>query len=130
MNLCLTGKLVSIRGTVIRVGNLKLLSVWMAFSCNNCGSIQCVRQPQGKYTLPTKCSGDNCRSRAFAPKHSSPFTQTINYQSIKVQEIADDEHREGGRVPRNVEVELMEDLVDSCVPGDVVNVTGIMRVGV
>ncbi|XP_034239092.1 DNA helicase MCM8-like, partial [Thrips palmi] len=122
------GKLVSIRGTVIRVGNLKLLSVWMAFSCNTCGSIQCVRQPQGKYTLPSKCSGDNCRSRSYAPKHSSPFTQTVNYQSIKVQEIADDEHREGGRVPRNVEVELMEDLVDSCVPGDVVNVTGIMRV--
>lgn len=122
------GKLVSIRGTVIRVGNLKLLCVWMAFSCNTCSSIQCVRQPQGKYTMPTKCSADGCRARSFTPKHASPFTQTVNYQSIRLQEIADDEHREGGRVPRNVEVELMEDLVDSCVPGDVVTVTGIIRV--
>lgn len=36
--------------------------------------------------------------------------------------------REGGRVPRTVEVELMEDLVDSCVPGDEVTVTGIVKV--
>ncbi|XP_026285524.1 DNA helicase MCM8 [Frankliniella occidentalis] len=122
------GKLVSVRGTVIRVGNLKLSCVWMAFSCNTCSSIQCVRQPQGKYTLPTKCSSDGCRARSFAPKHASPFTQTVNYQSIRLQEISDDEHREGGRVPRSVEVELMEDLVDSCAPGDVVTVTGIIRV--
>lgn len=122
------GKLVSIRGTVIRVSNLKLLCVWMAFSCNSCGSIQCVRQPQGKYTVPSKCGSDGCRTRSFTPKHSSPFTQTVNYQAIKVQEISDDEHREGGRVPRNVEVELMEDLVDSCVPGDIVTISGIMRV--
>ena len=95
-----------------------------------CGSIQCVKQPQGNYTMPSKCGGDGCRGRSFTPQHSSPFTQTVNYQSIKLQEIVADEHREGGRVPRNVEVELMEDLVDSCVPGDVVTVTGIIRVSV
>ncbi|XP_064079560.1 DNA helicase MCM8-like [Macrobrachium nipponense] len=36
--------------------------------------------------------------------------------------------REGGRVPRTVECEVREDLVDSCVPGDMVTVTGIVKV--
>lgn len=36
--------------------------------------------------------------------------------------------REGGRVPRTVEVELTEDLVDSCVPVDEVTITGVVKV--
>lgn len=31
-------------------------------------------------------------------------------------------------MPRTVECELVEDLVDMCIPGDVVTVTGIIRV--
>lgn len=31
-------------------------------------------------------------------------------------------------MPRTVECELSEDLVDVCIPGDVVTVTGIIRV--
>lgn len=31
-------------------------------------------------------------------------------------------------MPRTVECELLEDLVDACIPGDVVTVTGIIRV--
>ena len=38
------------------------------------------------------------------------------------------EHHEEGRVPRPVECELVEDLVDLCIPGDVVTITGIPRV--
>lgn len=30
-------------------------------------------------------------------------------------------------MPRTVECELTEDLVDACIPGDVVTVTGIIR---
>lgn len=31
-------------------------------------------------------------------------------------------------MPRTVECELTEDLVDSCIPGDVVTVTGLIKV--
>lgn len=31
-------------------------------------------------------------------------------------------------MPRTVECELTEDLVDACIPGDVVTVTGIIKV--
>lgn len=32
-----------------------------------------------------------------------------------------------GRVPRSLECELTEDLVDLCVPGDVVTINGIVK---
>ena len=35
-----TGKLVSIRGTVVRVSNVKPLVTKMAFTCNSCGEEQ------------------------------------------------------------------------------------------
>ncbi|XP_021920496.1 DNA helicase MCM8 isoform X1 [Zootermopsis nevadensis] len=122
------GKLVSVRGTIIRVGNIKLLCVWMAFQCNTCLALQCVKQPEGCFTQPTKCITEGCRAKSFTPLHTSPFTQTINWQSVRLQEIVSDDQREGGRVPRTVECELTEDLLDSCIPGDVVTITGIVKV--
>lgn len=122
------GKLVSVRGTIIRVGNIKLLCVWMAFQCNTCHAMQCVKQPEGFFTQPAKCITEGCRAKSFTPLHSSPFTQTINWQSVRLQEIVADDQREGGRVPRTVECELTEDLLDSCIPGDVVTITGIVKV--
>lgn len=122
------GKLVSVHGTIIRVGNIKLLCVWLAFQCNTCHATQCVKQPEGFFTQPTKCITEGCRAKSFTPLHSSPFTQTINWQSVRLQEIVADDQREGGRVPRTVECELTEDLLDSCIPGDVVTVTGIVKV--
>ena len=46
----------------------------------------------------------------------------------RVQELICGEQREAGRIPRTVECQLTSDLCDSCVPGDTVSVTGIVRV--
>lgn len=46
----------------------------------------------------------------------------------RVQELMGGEQREAGRIPRTVECHLTSDLCDSCVPGDTVTVTGIVRV--
>jgi len=82
---------VSVRGTIIRVGSMKPAAKWMAFSCLTCSDVQTVRQPQGIFTQPTKCRTNGCRSRSFAPCRSSQFTQTVNWQTIRLQEIAADE---------------------------------------
>lgn len=47
---------------------------------------------------------------------------------FRLQELQKSEDHEEGRMPRTVECELAEDLVDACIPGDVVTVTGIIRV--
>ncbi|XP_076426817.1 DNA helicase MCM8 isoform X2 [Peromyscus maniculatus bairdii] len=46
----------------------------------------------------------------------------------RIQELMSDAQREAGRIPRTIECELVHDLVDSCVPGDTVTITGIVKV--
>ncbi|NWX40687.1 MCM8 helicase, partial [Steatornis caripensis] len=124
------GKYIALRGTVVRVSNIKPLCTKLAFVCGTCGDVQSVPLPDGKYTLPTKCLVPEClcRGRSFTADRSSPLTTTVDWQSVKVQELMSDDQREAGRIPRTIECELVQDLVDSCVPGDMVTITGIVKV--
>ncbi|XP_076834434.1 DNA helicase MCM8 [Brachyhypopomus gauderio] len=122
------GKYVAVRGTVVRVSNIKPLCSKMAFVCNSCGDVQSLTLPDGKYTIPSKCLQRECRGRSFTPDRSSPLTLTVDWQTIKVQELTTDDQRESGRIPRTIECELTQDLVDSCVPGDMVTITGVIKV--
>ncbi|NXH01626.1 MCM8 helicase, partial [Loxia leucoptera] len=122
------GKYIALRGTVVRVSSIKPLCTNLAFVCAACGDVQGVPLPDGKYTLPTKCLVPECRGRSFTADRSSPLTTTVDWQSVKVQELMSDDQREAGRIPRTIECELVQDLVDSCVPGDMVTVTGTVKV--
>ncbi|THG01489.1 hypothetical protein TEA_010319 [Camellia sinensis var. sinensis] len=82
-------RLVSVRGTVVKVSTVRPLVVQMSFYCSKCRADITCNFPDGKFSPPLTCEG---------------------------------------RVPRTVECELTEDLVDACIPGDVVTVTGIIRV--
>ena len=85
------GKLVSISGTVIRVSNTKLQCSWMAFQCNGCATVQCVKQPDGAFTQATKCLNKECYYKTFTALRSSPYTQTYDWQCVKVQELVPDD---------------------------------------
>ena len=63
----LYGKLVTLRGTVVRVSNIKPVCTWLAFECSQCQGVQSVYQPYGKYLEPNKCPGPGCKSRRFNP---------------------------------------------------------------
>ncbi|KAK7080663.1 DNA replication licensing factor mcm8 [Halocaridina rubra] len=122
------GKLVSVKGTVVRVSSIKPLCTRLAFTCLGCGTVQGLAQTEGRYTVPTSCQAQHCKSRSFTPDRSQNLTQTVDWQSFRIQEVISDDQREGGRVPRTVECEVKEDLVDCCVPGDMITVTGIVKV--
>uniref|UniRef100_A0A3B5M1T6 DNA helicase MCM8 n=1 Tax=Xiphophorus couchianus TaxID=32473 RepID=A0A3B5M1T6_9TELE len=122
------GRMVCVRGTVVRVSNIRPQCTRMAFKCQTCASILTLPLQHGKYATPTKCIQPGCRTRSFIPLRSSPSTKTVDWQIIKVQELMGGEQRETGRIPRTVECHLTSDLCDSCVPGDAVTVTGIVRV--
>ncbi|RZC35205.1 DNA helicase MCM8 [Asbolus verrucosus] len=122
-------KLVSVRGTVIKAAGIKIMCQYMAFSCSTCTGVQVIKQNEGGFTLPTKCTTEGCRAQSnFNPLHSSPYTRTINWQAIKIQELVGNDEYEMGRVPRTLECELTEDLVNSCVPGDDITITGVIKV--
>ncbi|XP_046737252.1 DNA helicase MCM8-like [Diprion similis] len=120
------GKLISIRGCIMRVGNVKHFAQWMEFLCVSCGSRIISRQVDGIYTLPTKCV--SCNGKKFKPLLSSLHTKTVTFQVIRLQEHVGDEQDDKGRMPRVIDVDLIEDLVNTCMPGDDITVTGIIKV--
>ncbi|XP_038903978.1 probable DNA helicase MCM8 isoform X1 [Benincasa hispida] len=119
-------KLVSVRGTVVKVSTVKPLVVQMSFDCAKCKSNITRIFPDGKFSPPSFCELDGCKSKTFNPIRST--AEAIDFQKIRLQELTKPDDHEEGRVPRTVECELTEDLVDACIPGDVVTVTGIIRV--
>ncbi|XP_057535732.1 probable DNA helicase MCM8 isoform X2 [Amaranthus tricolor] len=118
-------RLVSVRGTVVKVSTVRPLVMQMTFKCIQCGADIIRFFPDGKFSPPATCIMRCCKGKTFAPIRSS--AQSVDFQKIKLQELLKPEHHEEGRVPRTVECELSEDLVDACIPGDVVTVTGIIR---
>lgn len=73
-------------------------------------------------------------AQCFINLHSPPpvvscfsFFFLLTWYS-RIQELMSDDQREAGRIPRTIECELVHDLVDSCVPGDVITVAGIVKV--
>ncbi|KAK4272902.1 hypothetical protein QN277_021395 [Acacia crassicarpa] len=118
-------KLVSVRGTVVKASTVKPLVVEMSFECGKCK--QRIRRifPDGKFSPPSICSLNGCKSKIFNPLRST--AEAIDFQKIRLQELLKPEDHEDGRVPRTVECELIQDLVDACIPGDVLTVTGIIR---
>ncbi|KAJ8601178.1 hypothetical protein CTAYLR_009917 [Chrysophaeum taylorii] len=115
-------KLVSVRGTVTRVGTIKPLVTRVAFKCAKCGADEWRRLDDGKYDPPRRCPSEGCKGRTFELARSS--AETVDFQQIKLQQRDEDV----GRVPRSIDVELVgAGLVDSSVPGDVVVVAGIVR---
>ncbi|KAL9228028.1 hypothetical protein vseg_003647 [Gypsophila vaccaria] len=118
-------RLVSVRGTVVKVSTVRPLVIQMTFKCVQCGADIERFFPDGKYSPPAKCVMQCCKGKTFSPMRST--AQSIDFQKIRLQELLKPENHEEGRVPRTVECELAEDLVDACIPGDVVTVMGIIR---
>nr|CAB3263697.1 DNA helicase MCM8 [Phallusia mammillata] len=122
------GNFVSVRGTLVKVGNVRPMCTTMAFKCGTCGQLQALLLVDNKYALPNSCIAEKCRGRNFEPLRNHPLTEITDYQVVKLQEALSDEQREAGRMPRTVEVELMRDLADTASPGDIVTITGVAKV--
>lgn len=81
-----------------------------------------------------------CKVDGFSENKASDKVFWLNYSPLmelklfsscfhfRIQELASAENHEEGRVPRTIECELTEDLVDCCIPGETVTVTGIVKV--
>lgn len=125
----LIGKFISIRGTVVRVSSVKPLVTQMTFICTKCDKPSTKVFKDGKFKMQSKCDVVGCKGKTLVPDRSSNSeTRTLDWQRIRVQEKLADDQVDSGRVPRIVECELLQDLVDIVVPGDVVSVSGIVKV--
>ena len=81
------GKLVSLKGTVVRMSSIRPLVQQLDFVCSKCGMTMSCKFPDGKYTPPSSCGTDGCKSRQFSPMRST--AQCVDWQKIRLQVRAD-----------------------------------------
>lgn len=74
-------KLVSLRGTVVKVSTVKPLVVEMSFDCAKCKSSIKRIFPDGKFSPPAICTLHGCKSRTFVPIRSTACA--IDFQKIR-----------------------------------------------
>mmetsp|Transcript_3926 Transcript_3926/g.5842 ORF Transcript_3926/g.5842 Transcript_3926/m.5842 type:complete len:598 (+) Transcript_3926:165-1958(+) len=129
----LNEKLVSVKAYVIKAKPKRLRVTRADFRCNRCGEQFAFQLMNGKYNIPTRCIASSCRSKTFALLRST--AKYVGFQELKLQELPDDKvvatstssSSDAGRSPRQIEVEVTDDLVDTCATGDIVKVVGIVK---
>jgi DNA helicase MCM8 len=119
------GRFFAVKGTVVRITTVRPFITDMGFVCGKCGAVQRQYFADGQFESPTRCATSGCRSRTFVPDRND--CRTIDWQKLRLQEIVEDSHKEAGRIPRTIDCELTDDLIDCCIPGDIVTISGIVK---
>nr|XP_051204241.1 probable DNA helicase MCM9 isoform X2 [Lolium perenne] len=122
------GILLTLKGTVIRSGGVKMIEGERWYQCRKCShSFRCHPELEAgnRITLPASCpstSSKGCPSAYFQLIEDSITCH--DYQEIKIQESV--QLLDVGSIPRSMPVILMDDLVDIVKAGDDVIVSGIL----
>jgi replicative DNA helicase Mcm len=115
------GKLVMINGIIVRASAATPIVIRAAFKCEACNQPIYVEQTGQTLKKPNKCPYADCGSRRgfeLDLKESS----FIDSQRITIQERP--EELPPGQLPRSLDIDLRDDIVDIGRPGDRINVTG------
>ncbi|KAF2071876.1 hypothetical protein CYY_006803 [Polysphondylium violaceum] len=120
----LIGKFVSIKGTVIRRSPVRPMVTDMQFICLKCSQPTYKYFNQGLVEIPSFCSYKGCTGSKFEPDRTN--SHCIDWQKIRLQEIVDQRDSYGG-IPKTIDCEFSDDLVELVSPGDSVTVSGIVK---
>lgn len=119
------GKMITVRGIVTRVSDVKPSVLVNAYTCDKCGYEifqevnSKVFQPLVDCTSP-QCKNDNQRGQLYMLTRASKF---LSFQEVKIQEMAS--QVPVGHIPRTLTIHVNGDLVRLMNPGDIVDVSGI-----
>ncbi len=114
-------RLLLVDGIVVRATPVKPTIVKAAFQCRNCNETTLIDQKGQLLRGPSLCPYCKNKVLDFDIKKSV----FMNSQELRIQERPED--LPPGQLPRAVDVDVVEDLVDVARPGDRVSVTGILR---
>ncbi|PSR77613.1 hypothetical protein PHLCEN_2v7803 [Hermanssonia centrifuga] len=120
------GKLITVRGIVTRVSEVKPLLLVNAYTCDVCGSETFQDISHKQFTPIADCQNENeCKKNGI---RGSLHMQTracrfSPFQEVKIQEMAD--QVPVGHIPRSMTVHVNGSLTRQMSPGDVVHLGGI-----
>ncbi|MDH5791373.1 MAG: minichromosome maintenance protein MCM, partial [Candidatus Bathyarchaeota archaeon] len=115
------GRLVLVNGIIVRATAVLPLLIRSAYRCMSCGEMILLEQTDQFLRTPSECTSCN-RRRGFelVPKESV----FIDSQRLTIQERP--EELPPGQLPRQINVELRDDIVDTARPGDRASLTGFL----
>lgn len=119
------GSLVETRAMVVRVSEVKPVIKIACYLCEVCGFEIYQKVNSKDYTPIVECPSSTCKHNSskgriipnFAVSKFEPF------QEIKVQETTDQTPM--GSIPRTYTVYARGSMTRQCVPGDIINVSGV-----
>jgi replicative DNA helicase Mcm len=112
-------RLVMVSGIIVRATAVQPYITKAAYRCSSCGEMILLDQTDQFLRTPKKCSTcDSRRGFELVPSESV----FIDSQRITIQERP--EELPPGQLPRQVNVEIRDDIVDIARPGDRVSITG------
>ncbi|KAH9952068.1 MCM-domain-containing protein [Amylocystis lapponica] len=120
------GKLITVRGIVTRVSEVKPLLKVNAYTCDVCGSETFQEVTSKQFTPVFDCQNElACKKDGI---HGSLHMQTracrfSPFQEVKIQEMAD--QVPVGHIPRSMTIHVHGNLTRQMSPGDVVHLGGI-----
>ena len=114
-------KIISTKGTVTRVSQVRPELVFGVFNCLECRALSKEIEQQFCYILPPICENKICTNREKFQLNEK-FSTFVDFQKISVQELT--EENISGDIPRTIEVILRDKMVDSVKPGQKVNLIG------
>ncbi|KAJ9117448.1 Mcm2-7 hexameric complex component [Naganishia vaughanmartiniae] len=119
------GKLITVRGIVTRVSEVKPLLLVNAYTCDTCGNEIFQEIASKSFTPLAECPSERCtidggRGKLHMQTRASRFRP---FQEVRIQEMAD--QVPVGHIPRSMTIHLYGGLTRTVNPGDVINVAGI-----
>ncbi len=115
------GRLIMVNGIIVRATAVLPLLIRSAYRCTSCGEMILLEQTDQFLRTPTECPSCN-RRRGFelVPKESV----FIDSQRLTMQERP--EELPPGQLPRQINIELRDDIVDLARPGDRMSLSGYL----
>jgi len=119
-------KLISIRGIVNRVVPIQPMVMKASFQCKRCNNIIYIDQKTTFIQYPAKCPQQTCKKFFTNFEFMDAQSTYIDSQELSIQESP--EELPAGQIPRKLDILLKNDLVDAVRAGDIITISGILRV--
>ncbi|WVR08871.1 hypothetical protein IAU60_005930 [Kwoniella sp. DSM 27419] len=119
------GHLITVRGIVTRVSEVKPLLLVNAYTCDSCGNEIFQEVAQKAFTPLSICPSAECtQNQTKGNLHMQTRASRFRpFQEVKIQEMAD--QVPVGHIPRSMTIHLYGSLTRTVNPGDVVHIGGI-----
>eukprot|EP01125_Pyxidicula_operculata_P019919 TRINITY_DN7254_c0_g1_i4.p1 TRINITY_DN7254_c0_g1~~TRINITY_DN7254_c0_g1_i4.p1 ORF type:complete len:661 (-),score=157.97 TRINITY_DN7254_c0_g1_i4:83-2065(-) len=120
------GKLITVKGMVTRVSEVKPMVVVATYTCKSCSMDICQKVNSKQFMPLETCPSIECQRNRKTPGRLQLQTRGskfVKFQEIRIQELADQVPI--GHIPRTILVHFHGELTRQLSPGDIAIVDGI-----